>query len=293
MTALKVDGSATTQPVSGTVTANAGTNLNTSALALESGGNLATLAGGVTSSVYQHNIKQVNGITVLTGTGATGTGSQRVTVATDSATVAGSATIPAGTNVIGKVGIDQTTPGTTNLVSAGQSGTWNIGTVTTVTGITSAFGATAASVPANVGYTGLRGTTANPTAVTDGQSVGAMGDKLGRQIVVPFQVRDNVGQQKTTITNTSETIIVTAIASVFCDVLSFNFSNTGATATAVHIRDTSGGSVVATFMVPAGDMRGQTYTIPFKQTTTNTNWTATCVSATTSMEITVQYVKNI
>lgn len=72
-TALKVDGSAVTQPVSqptaanlnatvvgtGTfavqasqsgswiVTANAGTNLNTSALALESGGNLATVAGAV------------------------------------------------------------------------------------------------------------------------------------------------------------------------------------------------------------------------------------------------------
>lgn len=40
MTALKVDGSAVTQPVSGTVTANAGTNLNTSALALD-----ATLTG--------------------------------------------------------------------------------------------------------------------------------------------------------------------------------------------------------------------------------------------------------
>ncbi len=35
MTALKTDSSATTQPVSGTVTANAGTNLNTSALNLE------------------------------------------------------------------------------------------------------------------------------------------------------------------------------------------------------------------------------------------------------------------
>lgn len=34
-----------TQPVSGTVTANAGTNLNTSLLALEAGGNLATIAG--------------------------------------------------------------------------------------------------------------------------------------------------------------------------------------------------------------------------------------------------------
>jgi hypothetical protein len=44
MTALKVDGSGVTQPVSGTVTANAGTNLNTSALALETGGNLATIA---------------------------------------------------------------------------------------------------------------------------------------------------------------------------------------------------------------------------------------------------------
>lgn len=40
-TAWKVDGSAVTQPVSGTVTANAGTNLNTSALALD-----ATLTGG-------------------------------------------------------------------------------------------------------------------------------------------------------------------------------------------------------------------------------------------------------
>lgn len=42
--AVKVDGSGATQPVSGTVTANAGTNLNTSALALETGGNLATTA---------------------------------------------------------------------------------------------------------------------------------------------------------------------------------------------------------------------------------------------------------
>jgi len=39
-----------------TVTANAGTNLNTSLLALESGGNLATLAGGVSAAKYQSAI---------------------------------------------------------------------------------------------------------------------------------------------------------------------------------------------------------------------------------------------
>lgn len=62
------------------------------------------------------NVAQINGVTPLMGTGATGTGAQRVTVAVDSATVAGSASLPAGTNLIGKAGIDQTTPGTTNGV---------------------------------------------------------------------------------------------------------------------------------------------------------------------------------
>ena len=37
-----------------------------------------------------------------------------------------SVSVGAGTNVIGKVGIDQTTPGTTNAVSATQSGTWTV-----------------------------------------------------------------------------------------------------------------------------------------------------------------------
>ena len=55
--ALKVDGSAVTQPVSGTVTANAGTNLNTSALALETGGNLATLAGAISASRMNSNAR--------------------------------------------------------------------------------------------------------------------------------------------------------------------------------------------------------------------------------------------
>src|SRR3954447_963954 len=47
-TAWKVDGSAVTQPVSGTVTANAGTNLNTSALVTET--NDAARQGGVTET---------------------------------------------------------------------------------------------------------------------------------------------------------------------------------------------------------------------------------------------------
>lgn len=82
--AVKVDGSAVTQPISGTVTANAGT------------GNFAV------------NHAQVNGVTVLAGAGAVGTGAQRVAVGQDTSTIAGSAPGTAGiasTNVVTVQGI--------------------------------------------------------------------------------------------------------------------------------------------------------------------------------------------
>lgn len=52
--------------------------------------------------------------------------------------------------VIGKVGIDQTTDGTTNLVAAKQSGTWNIGTITTLPAL--ATGANAIGSITNTGF---------------------------------------------------------------------------------------------------------------------------------------------
>lgn len=38
----------------------------------------------------------------------------------------GAVTLAAGSAIAGKFGIDQTTPGTTNLVAAGQNGTWTV-----------------------------------------------------------------------------------------------------------------------------------------------------------------------
>jgi hypothetical protein len=97
--------------------------------ALEAG-NIATVAGAVSAAVMQENIKQVNGIAVLTGTGAAGTGAQRMTVAVDSATVAGSASLPTGSNVIGHVIADtgSTTAVTGNVTVVQATGT-NLHTV--------------------------------------------------------------------------------------------------------------------------------------------------------------------
>lgn len=106
-----------TPAITGTVTANAGTNLNTSLLALETGGNLAIIAGAVSSSILQDNIAKINNVTPLMGNGVTGTGSQRVTIASDNTAFSVNATLVAGTAVIGHVIIDSGTVTTiTNAV---------------------------------------------------------------------------------------------------------------------------------------------------------------------------------
>jgi hypothetical protein len=61
--AVRVDGSFTTQPVSGTVTANAGTNLNTSALALS-----ATQTDGTQKSIVRGGVKGATAAADVTST---------------------------------------------------------------------------------------------------------------------------------------------------------------------------------------------------------------------------------
>ena len=135
---LKVDlGADNDVTVTGSVTANAGTNLNTSALALESGGNLA---GAATSLAIlddwdESDRAKVNPIAgqagVQGGSGAVSALTQRVVLATDVA-------LPAGTNNIGDVDIASIAAGDNNIgnvdiASALPAGTNNIGDVDVLT----------------------------------------------------------------------------------------------------------------------------------------------------------------
>jgi hypothetical protein len=54
------------------------------------------ISGSLTAN-QSVNVAQVNGVTTLTGTGAVGTGAQRIAIGTDTATIAGSAPGTAGT----------------------------------------------------------------------------------------------------------------------------------------------------------------------------------------------------
>jgi len=152
--------------------------------------------------------------------------------------------------------------------------------------------ATDAGNPVKIGGVGK---TANPTAVTDGQRVNAIFDKLGKQIVVGA-IRVLKGNQQTKITSsTSETTIVTAVASTFLDLYGLSIANTSATGTKVTIKDATAGTTRFVFYVPATDTRG--FMLPVdsahNQAAVNNNWTATCGTSVADIEITALFVQNL
>lgn len=140
-----------------------------------------------------------------------------------------------------------------------------------------------------------RGATANPTANADGNVTRIMTDKLGKVIAVAA-VRDLKGMQSTTITaSTSETTIVTAVASTFLDLYGLILTNSSASATVVTIKDSTAGTTRAVIEVPAGDTRGFMLGAgeALPQATVNTAWTATSSVSVTSLFVSAYYVKNI
>jgi hypothetical protein len=158
---LRVDPTGTTtQPVSGTVTANAGTNLNTSALALESGGNLATVAGAVkaedAASASGHTGIPALAIQQATPADTAGTDGDYAMLQMSAGRVWTSATIdsalPAGSNAIGKLaannGVDI---GDVTINNAAGGSAVNIqdgGNSITVDGTVSVSGTVATSIAA-------------------------------------------------------------------------------------------------------------------------------------------------
>jgi hypothetical protein len=134
----------------------------------------------------------------------------------------------------------------------------------------------------------------NPTAVADADRVNAIFDDLGRQVVILNQVRDLEVHQQTTITSTTtETTIMSAVASTFLDLTSLDITNATATACTVTIKDSTSGTTQAIYALAANGGVAKTFMVPLKQTTVNNNWTATLSSGAVTVYFNVQAVKNI
>lgn len=380
-TAVPVSGTITTTPsgtqtVSGTVTANAGTNLNTSALALESGGNLATITtntgkipaqGQALSSASLPVVLPAAQITTLTppttitanaGMGTftvgQGTGTNLHTVVdSGSITVSGTVTTTppsnASTNLAQIAGSTVSTAASGVILIGNADGSGNklttnstttaskfaldqnvisiLGTAPTTAGFLDVKGAdgnvfvrqttaanlnatvvgtgtfavqagsstaTGSAVPANAFYHGINARTSLPTAASSGNLTGAMGDKFGRTVVIPQGMRDIISPitQNTLTATTTETALITAVASTLIDILSIIVMNTSLTACQVDFRDSTGGTIRFSLFVPGNDTRGIVFNVPMPQNTANNNWTVKCGTSVSSIIVSGSYIAN-
>lgn len=191
------------------------------------------------------NVSQINGVTPLMGSGATGTGSPRVTAATDSPEVTAL----------------QIMDDWDNGASDGASVSGDV-----------AHGTADAGEPVKIGGKAL---SADPTAEATGDRVNALFDLIGRQVMFPYSLKENLvsGAITTAMTGTTSTSLIAAPgAGLFNYITQITVSNAhGTVGTDIAIQDGSGGTTIYT--IPAAAVYGGavvTFPAPLKQPTSNT-----------------------
>lgn len=243
--------------------------------------------GAVTTSVPTYTTAQTNPLSLDTS-GRLRSASW-ITDGTNIAAVKAASTTPLATDPAFVVSLS---PNSAGIIGTGTQAAPSANYLSSVVAGDIAAAATDSGNPVKIGGLAL---TANPTAVTTGQRVNALFDKLGKQIVVGA-IRTLKGVQDTTITaSTSETTVVTAVASTFLDLYGIVLANSSATATSVTIKDATAGTTRAVIYVPAGDTRG--FMLPvdsaIPQAAVNNNWTVTSSASITSLFVTALYVQNL
>jgi hypothetical protein len=199
--------------------------------------------------------------------------------------------LPNGTNLLGKVGIDQTTPGTTNGVSLAQ-----IGGTTIVNGGVAGSQSIGGTVATNVAITanplnlGAQAVSSENTAVTATRMAQLVTDIVGKLIVLPYANPENFvsGVISTAMTGTTSTSLIAAPASGLRNYITqITVSNSHASVgTDILIQDGSGGTTL--YVIPAAAAYGGatlTFPTPLRQPTTAT--AIYCANVTTGSSIKV------
>lgn len=288
-TAVLVDGSASTQPVSGTVTVTQGT-----------GTNLHTVIDSGAVTVSQSTASSLNATVVGTGTFAT------------------QATLQTGSAIVGRVGIDQTTPGTTNKVYIGTDGTVAIGTAlpagtnaigklaansgvdigdVDVTSVIPGTGATNLGKAEDAGHTtgdtgvmilGVRNDALAALSGTDLDYTPIATDSTGR-VMMSWAPTAAMVRGTATTTGTSDTSLIAASgsASLKTYIKSVQIVNKGSTTALITFKDGNAGSTLGYSIAPTGGGSNIVFEIPLV-TSANTAFYFAAGSASTTIYVSAQ-----
>ena len=201
--------------------------------------------------------------------------------ANNNAKVVVNAALPAGSNVIGALTANQSVNVAQvngNTTSTAATGVQKVGVVGNAGAIVDA--ATNATPPANGVQPVDVSATALPAAVTATNTVAPMADKFGRQIVIPFAMRDLIKTAAVQTTNATQTTLLASQASQFADLVSLTITNESATPCTVALTD---GTTTYKFNVANTQGSGFTvnYPTPLPAASTATAWQVTgCASVT-------------
>lgn len=235
------------------VEAAAGTNLNTSALALESGGNLAAVAASasVLDDWDESDRAKVNPIAgqagVQGGSGAVSANTLRVTHATD--------VFPGVQGDVAHDGVDSGNP----VGIGGIARTANPTAVAALDRVKAWF-------------------------TTLGKLIVQL--NAPRELVV-------IQHTQIASSSSETTILTAGAAGVFHDITAFTITNQTATAVNVTIKDATTGTTRMIIALPAAAGGGwaQSFPVPIPQAAAANNWTATLSSAAVTVNVFVQAIK--
>lgn len=171
------------------------------------------------------------------------------------------------------------------VLAAGSDGT-NARSLSTDTGgrltISSAAAAHDAAVAGNPVRTAGRALSAHYTAVSSGDTADLITDLNGRQVVAPIGLPQSQDQNRITLTTTTETTLIGQVASVRHGMTVLTIANRDTVACTVDLRDTTGGTIRRSIIVPAGQTFCCDMIAGWWQAAVNTNWTAQLRAATTT-----------
>lgn len=271
----------------GEVTANAGTNLNTSALALESGGNLEGAATSLAAidDWDESDRAKVNVIAgqagISAGAGAVAANTPRVTLSSDDPAVAKLTDIETNTDSLAVVG--NGAAATAQRVTLANDSTGVLATVSTVTTLTGGGVAHDSADSGNPHKIGAKATTAQSalTLVADADRTDLRAGIDGIQLTRPHTNLEDIVSGNASNTDGSSTQCIAAQASGIKTYLTtIILTNTSSSNIYVEIKD--GTTVKLTIPVPANGGAVVNLPVPLGGTAA-TAWNFDASAATTTL----------
>lgn len=130
------------------------------------------------------------------------------------------------------------------------------------------------------------GNTAVPYAVTAGRNVDLLADLVGRIVVQVGGLPTTQDRNRVTLTATTETTLIAAVASNRHGLHSITIANRDNVAHTIDVRETTAGTIVQSIIVPAGVTLDMEFTTGLWAAAVNTNFTVQARAVpTTAVEI--------